>query len=164
LPVGGETPPLQKRRMSSTTQHPAGPAPAERLLDPVEVLNDLVQAEQECVCNFLVHGAACEGASAPLRRLLAEMCEAGTRHAQVLSELIDAAGGDVRFRRPCAEEQYLGYLSLNYLLPKLIEAKQSQIVAYERAIASLAGEDHLVSILIGCLQEHRKQLERLKAA
>jgi hypothetical protein len=63
------------------------------------------------------------------------------------------------------EEQYLAFLSLKFLLPKLVDAKKLTIRRYENAISALEGAPpEVVSLVTAQLTEHRAQLETLQKA
>ena len=63
------------------------------------------------------------------------------------------------------EEQYLAFLSLKFLLPKLVNAKKLLIERYENAMRVLKGTDpEVVGLVQFLLLEHKAQLEALHRA
>src|SRR3954471_23043538 len=91
----------------------------------VEVLNDLLDAELNSIFRFMGEGSPyLSRATAEVRRPLAEMVEASNRRAGELYALIESLGGTPVPRGLRPEEQYLAFLSLEFLLPKLLEAQK----------------------------------------
>src|SRR5215218_9964636 len=102
----------------------------------VEILNDLLDAELNSVFRFMGEGSPyLSGATAAIRKPLAEMVEASTRRAHELYDLIESLGGSPVPRGLRSEEQYLAFLSLKFLLPKLVHEKNLAIRRLENAIA-----------------------------
>jgi hypothetical protein len=69
------------------------------------------------------------------------MRQAVLRHEAELADAIEELGSTPRPRRVPMEHQYLAFLSMDYLLPKLVAATAESIARYEEAIG-LAGEGH----------------------
>ncbi len=55
------------------------------------------------------------------------------------------------------------YLKLDFLVPKLIEEKERQIAAYERALQHVAGEPDIQAELEELLAQNREQLASLRS-
>src|SRR5262245_51596585 len=104
----------------------------------VEILNDLLDAELNSVFRFMGEGSPyLSRATAEVRRPLAQMVEAGKRRAGELYSLIESLGGSPIPRELRPEEQYLAFLSLKFLLPKLVNDKKLCIRRYESAMAAM---------------------------
>src|SRR5438552_18396540 len=102
----------------------------------VDTLNSLLEAELNSVFRFMGEGSPyLNRAPAGVRRPLVDMVLAEQRRARELAELVESLGalptmgGSIR-----GEEQYLAYLSLKFLLPKLVDEKKLTIQRYENAL------------------------------
>ncbi len=105
----------------------------------IDTLNSLLEAEINSLVRFMDEGSPYLGrASVELRRPLLAMVTTSRRHADELADLIDALGGIPAPRGIQPEEQYLAYLSIKFLLPKLAEDKRLMIERYTNALAALA--------------------------
>jgi hypothetical protein len=106
-------------------------------------------------------------ATAEIRRPLNEMVLTMQRHIMDLAYLIEQLGGvptPVRAVQP--EEQYLAFLTLKFLLPKLADAKKLTIERYENALRALKGSApaDVIDLLQSHLTEHRDHLGILQKA
>jgi hypothetical protein len=135
----------------------------------VEILNDLLDAELNSVFRFMGEGSPyLSRATADVRRPLAEMVASTDRRAGEIYSLIESLGGTPIPRGLRSDEQYLAFLSLKFLLPKLVTERELTIRRYENAIAGLkkaperAGE--ATQLLQGQLGELRQELEVLRRA
>jgi len=139
-------------------------APPAAILD---TLNSLLEAELNSIFRFMGEGSPYLGrATAEVRRPLAEMVAADHRRAQELADLIDSLGVPptpvVGIR---SEEQYLAYLSLKFLLPRLVHEKKLQIERYENTLRALRDSDGAVrGPLESHLAEMRRELAELEKA
>ncbi|MGH7214949.1 MAG: hypothetical protein ACREIT_09315, partial [Tepidisphaeraceae bacterium] len=129
----------------------------------IDVLNALLEAELNSVFRFMDEGSPYLGpATAEVRRPLQEMVDTNQRHAADLYALIETLGGVPVPRSLQPEEQYLAYLSVKFLLPKLAEAKQLTIQRHENALRALPSAPPEVKGLLNAhLAEHRAQLDIL---
>jgi len=101
----------------------------------VDTLNSLLEAELNSIFRFMGEGSPyLSRATAEVRRPLQEMVATNQRHAAQLHALIESLGGIPVPRSIQPEEQYLAYLSLKFLLPKLVEAKRLILRRYENAL------------------------------
>src|SRR5437762_7229053 len=104
----------------------------------VDALNSLLEAEQNSIFRFMGEGSPyLNRASAETRRPLQQMVKTSYRHCGQLYQMIEHLGG---VPRPCGiepEEQYLAFLSLKFLLPKLVDAKQLTIQRYQNTLKSI---------------------------
>lgn len=140
---------------------------AAAALDPAEILGSLLRAEQADVFAYLAGEADpyMGQHSGTLRQLLPALVATEFRREGELAGLVDELGGMIQPVTLSAEVQYLAYLSAEYMLPKLIEARQRTIARYERAAEALADAPaETVSLLKRHLAELRKELEQLKTA
>ena len=132
------------------------------IIDP---LTALLESEQSSIFRFMDEGSPyLSRATAEVRRPLQEMVDSNARHVRELGELIQSLGGvPVHSFGVQNEEQYLAFLSLKFLLPKLVDAKKLTIRRYENAISALEGAPpEVLSLVTAQLTEHRTQLETLQ--
>jgi rubrerythrin len=102
-------------------------------------------------------------AGAEIRRPLLEMVATNERHGAELYALIEHLGGEPRTRGVEPEEQYLAFLSLKFLLPKLVDAKRLTIRRYENAIKSIGkGPDDVNAVLESHVADLRAELQVLE--
>src|SRR3954469_16898045 len=137
----------------------------------IDTLNALLEAEETSVFRFMGEGSPYLGrATAEVRRPLAEMVDTIESRAGRLVDQIERLGGVPTSipRGIDREEQYLAFLSLKFLLPKLVEAKQEMITRYQNALKSIrANEDGAAdakTLLTELTEEHRAQLKTLEEA
>lgn len=138
----------------------------------VDLLTSLLEAEMNSVFRFMGEGSPYLGrASAEVRKPLQEMVLAEHRRAGELADLIESLGtvptpaGAIR-----RDEQYLAFLSLQFLLPKLLIEKKLHIERYENALAGLK-QTHLpqvpaqaIAVVESQLAELRNELSALERA
>jgi len=131
-----------------------------------DVLSGLLEAEQGSVFRFMRHGSPyLTRATVETRRQIEAIADANQRHAAQLAELITRMGGLMGPRLVHPEDQYLAYLSLKFLLPKLANAKRETIERYQNALRALKGAPAEVrEMLESHLAEHRAQLDMLVGA
>lgn len=123
----------------------------------IDTLNALLEAEQNSVFRFVEAGSPyLSRAAADIRNPLIDMIRAGERHAMELAALIEGLGGIPLPGGIQPEEQYLAFLTLKFLLPKLLEAKQVTIQRYENALSALIDAPaDVTDVLKSHLAEHR---------
>src|SRR5688572_27407101 len=127
----------------------------------VEILIDLLDAELNSVFRFMGEGSPyLSGATAAVRAPLVAMVEASTRRAHELYDLIESLGGSPVPRGLRSEEQYLAFLSLKFLLPKLVHEKQLAIKRYENAISGIRIVPEKPPEVMQMLESHRAELQR----
>jgi hypothetical protein len=105
----------------------------------IDLLNSLLEAEMNSIFRFMGEGSPyLSRATVEVRRPLQEMVLAEHRRAGELADLIESLGTvptpAIGIRR---DEQYLAYLSLKFMLPKLVEEKKLHMERYENALAGL---------------------------
>jgi len=133
----------------------------------IDTLNELLEAEVNSVFSFVMSGAPyLNQATVELRQLMDEMYRACLEHRKALAGLIESLGGVPRVRnRVPDEEQYLSYLSLKFLLPKLVVEKDLLLTRFENAQATI-GKNYpqVIEVLERIETEQRHYLEILKKA
>jgi hypothetical protein len=138
----------------------------------VDLLTSLLEAELNSVFRFMGEGSPyLSRASAEVRRPLQEMVLAERRRAGELADLIESLGtvptpaGAIR-----RDEQYLAFLSLQFLLPKLVIEKKLQVERYENAVTELKNNQlpqvppEAVALVQSHLAELRNELSSLESA
>src|SRR4051812_11854332 len=110
--------------------------PSSMTSSPVAVidqLNELLEAEVNSIFRFMGEGYPyLNRASAEVRTPLQQMVETIDRRAGALVGMIERLGGTPRIARGIdREEQYLAFLSLKFLIPKLVDSKKLLIQRYE---------------------------------
>ena len=133
----------------------------------IDALNSLLQAELGSVFRFMGEGSPyLSRATADTRRPLIEMVEANERHAREIARAIQELGGEPAVRGVRPEEQYLAFLSLKFLLPKLVEEKKLILRRYENAEKAVQGgaPQWVAQMLRTQEAECRGHLEQLKKA
>jgi hypothetical protein len=132
----------------------------------VDLLNSLLEAEQESLFRFMTEGSPYLGRAGPdVRKTLAYVAAADHRRAGELWRLIEQLGGEPRPRRLQPAEAMLAYLSLQFLLPKLIEAKELLLERYRNAAAAMktmAPPEQAAGLVRKHLSEHATELEMLR--
>jgi hypothetical protein len=131
----------------------------------IDTLNGLLEAEVNSIFCFVMSGSPyLNEASAELRRLMEQMHEACHQHRKDLAALIESLGGVPRVRnRVPVEEQYLSYLSLKFLLPKLVMEKDLLLTRFENAQATICREyPQVIAALEKMETEQRHYLDLLK--
>jgi hypothetical protein len=105
-------------------------------------------------------------ATAEVKRPLEAMVQTNQRHAAELSDLIESLGGYPVPRSLRPEEQYLAFLSLKFLLPKLANEKQFTIERYENALQALGPTAPSIvrDVLRAHIATHRRDLDTLNKA
>ena len=132
----------------------------------LDVLSGLLDAEQGSVFRFMQTGTPyLTRATVETRQQIGAMADASVRHAAELAAMMEALGGTFRPEPVHPENQYLAYLSLKFLLPKLAEAKRTTIERYENALRALRGASpEVLALLDAQLAEHRADLAVLESA
>ena len=126
----------------------------------IDVLNSLLEAEMNSVFRFMGEGSPyLSRATVEVRRPLAEMVLAERQRAGQLADLIESLGTvptpQVGVRR---EEQFLAFLSLKFLLPKLLDEKRLELQRYENALRGIKSFPNVPPQVTGVLNAHIAQL------
>ena len=132
----------------------------------IDVLNALLESQQNSIIRFMGESSPYLGGAPPgIRQLLRQLLDNNLKRSEALYNLIEKLGGSPRPRGLQPEEQYLSYLSLKFLLPKIVDAKQLIIRRYENALQAIKNAPpEVVALLEGQLADHRDELGKLKAA
>jgi hypothetical protein len=132
----------------------------------VDILNSLLEAEQESLFRFMTEGSPYLGrAGADVKKTLAYVAAADHRRAGEIWRMIEQLGGEPRGRRLQPAEALLAYLSIQFLLPKLIEAKELLLERYRNATAAMRKigvPDPATELVRAHLAEHATELEMLR--
>jgi hypothetical protein len=107
----------------------------------LDALQSLHEAEQSSVFRLMGEGspyvkAAPESVRSPLRKLH----DANRRHVRELADAIRQLGGSPQApppQQPTGDESYLKYLSLKFLVPKLVQEKELMVARYHNALRAL---------------------------
>ena len=132
----------------------------------VDSLNSLVEAELNSLFRFMGEGSPyLNRASAEMRAPLLKMVAESERHAEEIATLIESLNGTPAIRTVQPEEQYLAYLSIKFLLPKLIADKKLMIERNENVIGSLGQIDPaIIAVLKKHIAEHQADITVLEKA
>jgi hypothetical protein len=132
----------------------------------VDALNALLEAEQNSIIRFMGEGSPyLSRATVEVRRPIQAMVDSSDRHMRELYWMIDQLGGTPRPRGLQPEEQYLAFLSLKFLLPKLVDAKELAIRRYENTLKAVAGgPPDVLQLLRRHVAEHKSELQTLNEA
>src|SRR3954463_4411607 len=133
--------------------------------DTIDLLSDLLQGEQAGAFHFMTEADPyINRAEAEMRRPLLEMIKSTLRREGELAAVIDELGSTPPPPAVSKENQYLAFLSIDFLLPKLKEAKLASIRNYEKAIRIAGGDEMVTTVLEQHLREHRSELEQIDRA
>ena len=132
----------------------------------VDALNSLLEANQNSIIRFMGDGSPyLSRATVEVRRPLQQMLENNLRRSRELYHLIDVLGGSPRPHGLQPEEQYLAFLSLKFLLPKLVDEKVLILQRYENALRQVPESlPEVRELLLQHQAECTRQLETLKKA
>ena len=133
--------------------------------DIVDLISDLLQGEQAGAFHFMTEADPyIKRAEAEMRRPLLEMIGNTIRREGELAAILDELGSTPPPPAVSKENQYLAFLSVDFLLPKLREAKLASIRNYEKAIRIASGNEAVTPILEQHLRQHRSELEQIDKA
>jgi len=132
----------------------------------IDVLNGLLEAEQNSIFRFMGEGSPyLSRAGAEIRKPLNDMMLASQRRMSELADVIDRLGGVPAPRSIQPEEQYLAFLTLKFLLPKLADAKKLTIERYENAVSALKGSSaDVIEVLNSHITEMNTELHAIQKA
>jgi hypothetical protein len=130
--------------------------------DLAERLNRLMAGEHAGVFRFLAAaGPYLHGPAAHLRPGLERMAAESEANERELAELIEAHNGIARPAPVNMDLQTLGFVSLGYLLPRLVSAKRAAIAEY-RAVLETVEEEAVRAVLRRHLERHEGDLQVLE--
>jgi hypothetical protein len=132
----------------------------------IDVLTSLLEAELNSIFRFMGEGSPYLGrATIEVRRPLQEMVAAGHRREMDLADMIQSLGSSPMPGRSIrADEQYLAFLSLKFLLPKLVTEKQLCIQRYRNALARVKTLPHAPPEVAAMLERHVSEIKSELAA
>jgi hypothetical protein len=130
----------------------------------IDALNSLLESQQNSIIRFMGEGSPyLSRATVEVRRPLQMMLNNNFRRCRDLYEMIESLGGTPRPLGLQPEEQYLAFLSLKFLLPKITDAKGLIIRRYENALKAIGkGPPEVVDLLNRHLAAHRAELAILE--
>jgi hypothetical protein len=100
-----------------------------------------------------------------VRKPLQEMVNHNHRRAGELAALLESLGAPTTVQlSPQPNEQYLAYLSLKFLLPKLVEEKKLCLARYANAYSAIKTLPQVPPEVPALLEAHRGEQERELAA
>jgi len=133
--------------------------------DNVDLVSDLLQSEQAGAFHFMIEADPyINRAVAEVRRPLLEMIGSTVRREGELAAILDELGSTPPPPAVSKENQYLAFLSIDFLLPKLKEAKLASIRNYQKAIRIAGGDEMVRGVLEQHLREHLSELEQIERA
>ena len=108
----------------------------------IDLLISLLDAEHNSVFRLMGEGSPYLRQAPPeVRQRLAEMVRSCHHHGEELADLIRRLGGTPPPQPPLPQEdQLIGYLSLKFLLPKLVNTKELMIERYQNALRAIGKE------------------------
>jgi len=132
----------------------------------VDALNSLVEAEVNSLFRFMGEGSLyLNRATAEMRKPLLGMVATSERHAEEIADVIERLNGVPSLRSVQPEEQYLAYLSIKFLIPKLINDKKLMIERYENVLSSLPAVDpEITNLLKSHIADHQTDIAVLEKA
>jgi hypothetical protein len=132
----------------------------------IDALNSLLEAEQNSVMRFMGEGSPyLSQATAELRKPLNDMVLAGQRRTLELADMIERLGGVPMTGSIQPEEQFLAFLTIKFLLPKLVQAETGMVQRYQNTVSALKdAPESVIDLIKSHLQEHRDQLATLERA
>ncbi|MBV8781772.1 MAG: hypothetical protein JO353_10280 [Phycisphaerae bacterium] len=129
----------------------------------IDALNELLDAELNSAFAFLEKSTPyLDRTHASLHHALHKMAANSQRRAKRLIDLIESEGASPMVRGLQPSEQFISYLSIQYLLPTLIEAKQRDIQRYQQAREKMRGP--IAVLLDDMIVEQLVELEDLKSS
>lgn len=138
---------------------------AVQAMDVVDVLCGLLAGEQGNLFHFMKEADAyIRPGEVGLRRLIQGMIEADARREEELIGLITERGGCPRLALVVPERQYMAYLSMEYMLPRLIESREASVRRYEKAVKEVGEEEGVAGVISKQLGELGEELEALRKA
>jgi hypothetical protein len=141
--------------MTQTTDMTASPA-------SIEALSALLDTERTSILRFMDEDSShLTRATVTLRKKVDAMYRANARRVGQLVTTIESLGGSIRPPGVQREDQYLAFLTLQFMIPKLIEDKKRSIAAAERARTLLASAPELAAIVTMQLAQHQSELAAL---
>jgi hypothetical protein len=115
------------------------------MVDVVRILTGLLTAERGSVFRFVGQAEPYVGRTGVgIRRAVGELAAASVRHEAEQGEMIEELGGTVQLAGVVPDNQYLAFLSLDFLRPRLVEEAKKAVGRYEGALALVGQGDETV--------------------
>jgi hypothetical protein len=132
----------------------------------VDLLTSLLESTVNSIFRFMGEGSPyLSRAGAEVRRPLIDMVTANYRRASELAAMLETLGAPTTVHpSPRNDEQYLAFLSLKFLLPKLVEEKKLCLARYENALTAATGLQQTPPAVVAMLAAHRDEQMRELAA
>ena len=133
----------------------------------IDTLNGLLEAEVNSVFrNVRDTSPYLSSADATLRVLMDDIDSAYDSMVRAMVDMIESLGGVPHIRKHVVDEtQYMSFLSLKFLLPKLVNEKDLLLTRFENARATIGGDFPEVLQLIDKIEAAQRDfLRRLSIA
>jgi hypothetical protein len=132
----------------------------------IDVLRGLLEAEMDSLLRCLEHQFPyVSRATADVHRRILAMLPSGQKRLAELSAALERLGELPSPARVHRSDQYLGFLSMAYLLPKLVSEAESAVRLCEQGLSALPdGPREVTDLLQRHLAEHREHLRALREA
>ncbi len=136
----------------------------------VDLLTSLLESTVNSVFRFMGEGSPyLNRATAEVRKPLQDMVAANHRRAAELAAMLEALGAPTTVSAsPRNDEQYLAFLSLKFLLPKLVEEKKLCVERYENALTAVStlpqSPPEVTAMLMAHRDEQKSELAALEYA
>ena len=131
----------------------------------VDALNSLLEAEKNSIFAFMNEGSLyLQNTPEPLRHELQTMSSTKHRHARETKDLIRHLGGRPTVGPGEPDEPMVEFLSLKFLLPKLVDAKKLCMQRYQNTIKTISpAPDDVNAVLKSHLNEMEGELKLLES-
>lgn len=133
----------------------------------LDALASLLEAEQNSVFRLMGEDSPyLRQAPTDVRQALQEMVRSSQQHEDELRQTIRLLSGTPTGpRRPDPDEPLLNFLSLKFLLPKLVNSKELMVERYQNALRAITAQDgDAVPVLRRHLAQHEDDLRALNQA
>ena len=133
----------------------------------VDALNSLIEIEQNSIFRAMGEDSPYVREAPPkVRQVLQEEHEASYRNADELARLVRQMGGEpVEQIRTAPHPPMLEFISLKFLLPKLVEDKELIVRFYENALRAIGPSAPSISeALRRHLAQHQEHLRTFREA
>jgi len=131
--------------------------------DVIGLLNDLLELESRSLVTRLGEARPFVGwAGAEDGPVLQQIIEQEADHQRRLVAAIEALDGVPRPARNDTLSAGLHYLSVQYLLPQIVEEKQRLIAAYRQSADKTPADGPAAAVVADILARHQAHLERLQ--
>jgi hypothetical protein len=132
----------------------------------VDLLKGLLEAEMGSLLRCLEHQFPyVSRATADVHRRILAMVPGAQKRTAELSAALERLGDLPSLARVHRSDQYLGFLSMGHLLPRLVSEAESAVRLCEQGLAGLPdAPQEVTDLLQRHLAEHREQLRILREA